>query len=100
MNPSFVLFGIACAGYGAIVADYILTVEGLAKGLIEANPISKWLFSKIGQPATAFVSACVFTVGIGVFATINLSYGIAFTSAFTAAGIINVVRDLVKLKKL
>jgi hypothetical protein len=54
--PNFGLFVSIGLMLGAQVADYITTVKGMAKGLVEGNPIQKWLFGKIGVAAGSFVS--------------------------------------------
>lgn len=56
---AWVLFGLMGAAVVAVILDYISTVKGLAAGLKEGNPLMRWLFTKIGQPASAFVSVVV-----------------------------------------
>jgi hypothetical protein len=54
--PNFGLFASIGLMIGVQVADYITTVKGMAKGLVEGNPIQKWLFGKIGVAAGSFTS--------------------------------------------
>jgi len=99
-HQSLIMFilsgGILAAGLG----DYITTAIGLGKGLVEVNPINKFLFSKIGQPLTAF-----FEIALGIFTPIILAqaagfkYGAAYAAALIALEGTMTVRNYLLIKK-
>ena len=83
-HQSLIMFilsgGVLATGLG----DYITTAIGLGKGMVEVNPINKFLFSKIGQPLTAF-----FEIALGIFTPIIIAQQAGFAyGAVYAAGLI------------
>jgi len=74
----------ALMGYTAIAAvvDAYYTQVGMLLGFTEANPINKFLFSKIGQPLTAFLE-------IGGFLVLNSIFSVySAAGSFVVAGAI------------
>jgi hypothetical protein len=81
--PNFGVFSTIGLMIGAQVADYITTVKGMDKGLVEGNPIMKWLFSKIGVAASSFVSMLV-----TIFTSLLILNFAGFAPAITFAAIV------------
>jgi hypothetical protein len=79
-TQSLALFILVVFGILAALGDYITTAQGLSSGKVEGNPVARWLFSKIGQPLTAF-----FAIGGYIFTSILLSL-VSVTLAFVFAG--------------
>jgi len=83
-TQDLIIFLMSAGVLAASLGDYITTTIGLGKGLVEANPINKFLFSKIGQAGTAFIeiaAAIMMPVILGQY--LGFGYGAAY-----AAGII------------
>ena len=75
----YILFFLLYAfGALAILGDVYTTMQGLKKGLKEANPLNRWLFSKLGISLTGFLEGLAYT-GIGlVFASYSWAAGAAY----------------------
>jgi hypothetical protein len=83
---------------GAVLGDAYTTMLGLSKGLTEGNPIMKFLFSKIGQSLTAFLSA-VAVLGFGVvIAAHSLGAAYVYFGGGTVVEGIVTLRNYLKLK--
>lgn len=94
----FGVMGAAFAFLVAFMSDAYLTMTGLAKGQVEGNPVSAWLFKKIGQSLTVFLEA-VAVCWTGAFLT---DYGAGPAALFfgilaVGEGIV-AVRNYLKLK--
>lgn len=97
-----VIGGIATAvGIVAQVADYVMTVKGLDRGMKEVGLINSKVIAKWGEkslPLATFLE-CVAVLGItaGLF-TAGIAYGTMFAIVFTATEIVNDVRSARLLK--
>jgi hypothetical protein len=82
----------------AVLGDAYTTMIGLQHGFVEGNPVMKFLFAKIGQSLSAFLSA-VAVLGVGaVIAAHNLGAGYAFLAGVSVVEGIQVIRNFLKLK--
>lgn len=90
---SLVLFILIGTGIVACIADYITTVKGLAEGFKEANPINKFLFSKLGQPLTAFLEIAAFISVATLMAASSVEAAIGFAAAITVEEAIMAIRN-------
>lgn len=97
--PAFSFFLIYGWMLAAIIGDYYTTVRGLAKGLVEANPLNRWLFKKIGQPLTVWLEAVAATAVACVFGAHGLLYGSVYMAIVAAGESAIVLRNYLKLKK-
>lgn len=63
-GPWLALFALIAFGIVTIVGDGITTMVGLGakKGFVEGNPLARWLFSKIGESLTVWLSAVVYAL--------------------------------------
>lgn len=96
---SGVTFGLA--GYAVVigVADYYTTMIGLQNGLMEGNPIARWLQAKIGLVASTFITLALAIFGIvllcerfGWAAIVGVAIGNGLET-------FNVIRNFILLKK-
>jgi hypothetical protein len=92
-----VLGGVSMASfYGALVADYIMTVKGLAKGMKEVGLINKYVVAKWGVeglPLSVFIEAAAVTAIFGAFASQGGVYGLVYAGTLLAAEAINDLRS-------
>ncbi len=100
-HQSLIMFilsgGVLATGLG----DYITTAIGLGKGMVEVNPINKFLFAKIGQAGTAFIeiAAALFTpIIMAQYA--GFKYGAAYAAALIALEGTMTIRNAKLLKMI
>lgn len=94
---AFMVFGSGAAATLALLADNYTTMIALQHGMVEGNPLIRWMFKKVGTSFTAFL--CGGTILIAGAAMTN--YGAA--KAATFFGIIAVgegIRALLNYRKL
>jgi hypothetical protein len=100
--PWFAAFLLIAFGTAAIVADGITTMVGLGanKGFVEANKLMRWMFSKIGQSLTCWLSA-VLVCFLSLF-IISHAYGpgMLFAGTVAAGETYFAVHNYLLLKKL
>ncbi len=100
--PWFAMFLLIAYEIVAIVGDGITTMVGLGanKGFVEANPLMKFLFAKIGQSLTCWLSAvaCCF-ISLG-FAAANYKSGLVVAGVIAAGETFMVIKNYLLLKKL
>ena len=93
-----VMGGVLMAGfYGAFVADYIMTLKGLAKGMKEVGLINKYVVAKWGvngMPLATFIEAAAVTAIFGAFAVQGGLYGAVYAGALLAAEAVNDIRSM------
>lgn len=82
----------------AVMGDAYTTMIGLEHGFVEGNPIMKFLFSKIGQPLTVFLSAVAVLIGGAAIAANNLHAGYAYFAVISVSEGIMAARNYFKLK--
>jgi hypothetical protein len=92
------LFFLIAAGIVACVGDYITTVKGLAKGFIELNPINRWLFSKIGQPLTAFIEIAMFVASTLFISVYSGTGSMVYAAGICALETFNTIRNYKAIK--
>lgn len=81
------------------LGDGYTTMVGLQHGFTEGNPLSRWLFKKIGQPLTLFVEAVAVLFAIGAVSNYDLNASYAFAGIITAGEAVMCVRNYLLLKK-
>lgn len=83
------------------VGDYITTVKAITEfGAVEKNPLNRFLFKKIGMPATTFAEVAVLLVMGCFLASQDLGYGVMFTSIVGGMQAFNLVRGIINYRKL
>ena len=95
-GESFTLFLLYAYMVIAILGDCWYTGIGLAKGFKEANPINRWLFSKIGQALTCFLEAAAITITGGVIMSLegkDMPWTFAYWGAIAALETFMVYRN-------
>jgi hypothetical protein len=99
----FVTGGIfLAASYAALVLDYVLTLKGLDKGMIEVGPLASIVVKKFGAsklPIFVFGAAALITVLAAVFGTLGADYLLAFSAPLCAALAANDIRNLILVNK-
>ena len=80
----FNLSALIADGSVAHLADAYYTSKGLAKGFKEANPVSAWLFKKIGFALTVFLSGALFIFAALLLSMLTAVGSIVFAGAITA----------------
>lgn len=94
-------WGLAVGGYAAQVADYVMTVKGLDRGMTEVGVINSLVIKKWGKgalPLATFLEATAFTVGLAAFATCGMAYLVAYAGGFLAAEVANDIHSAKLLK--
>jgi hypothetical protein len=100
--PWFGFFLLLVYGIAAVLGDSITTMIGLAanKGFTESNPIARWMFAKIGQSLSCFLSGAVYLFTALIFVSHNYVAGMVFTGAVAAAETYYAIHNYLLLKKL
>lgn len=91
--PAFTFFLLWAWALVAILGDSYYTGIGLAKGFVEGNPISRWLFKKVGMALTTFIGAVVVMIIGTIFSTQGYVYGDLFLAIVAAAETYMVYRN-------
>jgi hypothetical protein len=86
-------FCLIVAGLIFIILDYVTTSIGLGCGLIEANPVNKWLFAKIGQALTTFIEATLYLFLGGLMLFLSVKMAFIFVIAVLITEIVMVLRN-------
>jgi hypothetical protein len=100
MNLGVVLFGLVVLNFALELADYLTTIKGMDKGLVEANPLNNFLFKKIGLPLTTFIEAGLVLVITTIFAAFNLEHGAIFSGCYSVFKLFTVIENLRHIRKL
>lgn len=98
-TQSLALFILVGLGIVACIGDYITTQKGFDAGLIEANPVARWLQKKLGMAQATFVSTAAFIVTAGLLAMLSAKISIAFAASILGIETFNTVRNYLLLKK-
>jgi hypothetical protein len=81
-----------------VLGDAYTTMIGLEHGFVEGNPVMKFLFAKIGQSLSAFLSA-VAVLGVGaVIAAHNLNAGYVYFGVVSVGEGVRTLLNYLKLK--
>jgi hypothetical protein len=82
----------------AYLADVYTTETGLAHGFKEGNPLTRWLFSKIGPSATAFLVAGAVLLGVSISSVWAGAYSTYFGAVLAGSETIVALRNFILLK--
>jgi hypothetical protein len=88
----FLLFGLLGLGLAASLADVYYTQSGMQLGLVEANPLNRFLFKKIGQGLTAFLEIGAFLFGTAILSVKSPA------GAFVTAGTVTVSETIMAIR--
>jgi hypothetical protein len=84
----------------AILADAYTTMIGLEHGLVEGNPLMKWLFKKVGLSFATFISgAAVLFIG-GFISSYGLQYSDIYFGIVSAGESVRALLNYRKLKAM
>jgi hypothetical protein len=97
-----VLAALSASTLLSFLGDSYTTMVGLQHGLTEGNPISRWLFKKIGQAGTYFAEAVALLFAIATISNYDLNAAYLFAGIVTAGEAVMVVRNyrLLKARKI
>lgn len=82
----------------AFLGDAYTTMIGLQHGYTEGNPVTKWLFKKIGESFTAFLSAVAILFFGGWISTHSLGASYVFLGGISLTEGVIALRNYLKLK--
>src|SRR5258708_149792 len=77
---ALLLFALWAAALGLQIVDYVATVQALSHGYVEGNPVMRWLFSKLGHPATTFLGAALSSVAFALWTAYWPVAGVVFAA--------------------
>lgn len=83
----------------AYLADVYTTETGLAHGFKEVNPLTRFLFSKLGPSATAFLVAGAVLLGVSISSVWAGTYSTYFGAVLAGSETVVAVRNYILLKK-
>jgi hypothetical protein len=86
----FILYGLTM---GACLGDCYYTGIGLSKGLVEGNPLNRWLFKKIGQALTTFIEMVAVTFIGGFIAAKSCPAAATFWGIIAVTETVMVIRN-------
>ena len=92
----FYFFLLVVLGILACLGDGYTTMVGITAGkLSEANPVARWLFSKIGESLTVWLGTTLFIFSsVLIYGFVKPQWiGWAYTAALTGLEIFNTVRN-------
>jgi hypothetical protein len=84
----------------SLLADAYTTMIGLEHGMVEGNPIMKWLFKKVGLSFATFLSSAVVLFIGGFLSNFGLEYSDAYFGIVAAGEGIRALLNYRKLKAL
>jgi hypothetical protein len=90
--------GCAAAFLGAYMADRYTTTVGLAHGLVEGNPLMKWLNSKISFSLAAFLVGGAILIGGAAMTNISVYAADAFWGIIAVGEAVTAILNYKKLK--
>lgn len=93
------LMGISAAFLASMLGDGYTTMIGLQHGFQEGNPVSRWLFKKIGESWTVFAQAVTGLFVIGAVSNYDLNTSYVVGGILAAGELVMVVRNYLMLKK-
>ncbi len=82
----------------AVIGDFITTAKGLARGFVEANPIDRWLFKKIGQSLTCFIEGTAMTITAAAIGYKSLGASMLFLGIVAGFETFQTIKNYRKLK--
>lgn len=95
----FGLFALISAGVLAGLGDAYYTFKGFSVGLVEANPVARWLQKKIGNALSTFVAIGAFILTASFASVVSPTAAFVFAGAITALETFNTIRNLKLYKK-
>jgi hypothetical protein len=95
----FALLALSATALGTLLGDGYTTMVGLQHGFEEGNPVSRWLFKKIGLPWTLFTQGVALLFLIGAISNYDLNASYVFAGILTAGEAVMCVRNYLMLKK-
>lgn len=95
---SWVFLLYVAATLGQFLDDRTTEVA-LAHGFVEANPIGKWLISKVGVQGMYFVKTAALPVAVTIFAALHPHYGMPLQVLVAGLGWGVGVANALKLRK-
>jgi hypothetical protein len=98
----FLFFLLLAFGIFAVLGDSITTMIGLGanKGFIEANPIARWMFAKMGQSFSCFLGGAVYLFASLGFYSVNHAAGAVLAGSVAVAETYFAIHNYLLLKKL
>lgn len=96
---AFSVLGAAAFASVALLADAYLTMKGLEHGFQESNPLLRYLFKKVGQSFTVFLSGGVVLIIGAAITNYGATPAIAFFGVIGAAETAQAFLNYRKLKK-
>ncbi len=93
-----ILAALVFATIAGVLGDAYTTSVGLAHGYIEANPIEKWAFSKVGQAGATFIGGVATLFVGGTIAAHNLSAGYLYFGLVAGGELIQTALNYKKLR--
>jgi hypothetical protein len=97
---TFLFLGFAAAALLAYLADVITTMIGTSKGLVEGNPLMKWLFSKVGESFAGWLGGVAVLFIGGILSNYTLRGSEVFFSGIAAAESVQAFLNYRKIKAL
>lgn len=98
-SAQLVILAILClTAVSAFLGDAYATMIALQHGYVEGNPITKWLFRKIGPSFTAFLSAVAILFFGGWISTHSLGASYVFLGGISLTEGAIALRNYLKLK--
>lgn len=95
----FLLFALIFLGVLAGLSDAYYTFKGFSVGLVEANPVARWLQKKLGNALSTFVAIGAFILTASILSVKTPTGAFIFAGAITALETFNTIRNYFLVKK-
>lgn len=95
----FDLFVLVFAGVLAGLGDAYYTFKGFSVGLVEGNPVARWLQKKLGNALSTFVAIGAFILTASFASVVSPTGAFVFAGAITALETFNTIRNYKLFKK-
>jgi hypothetical protein len=98
-SSQFALFALIGVGVLACLGDAYTTLKGFDVGLVEGNPVARWLQKKLGFSLSAFVATGFFLVSTSIISVVSPTAAFAIAGGVIALETFNTVRNYLLFKK-
>lgn len=98
-TAQFALFALIGAGVLAGLGDAYTTLKGFDVGMVEGNPVARYLQKKLGFSLSVFVALSAFVLTASIMSVKTPTGAFIFAGAITGLEVFNTVRNYLLYKK-
>lgn len=92
-HVAFIWFVLVAYAIVASLGDAYYTFKGFSIGLVEANPVARWLQKKLGNALSAFVAISAFVWVAGLWLKFHPTGSFVFVATVAGVETFNTIRN-------